>query len=287
VLLENSKTISGHKLSMLTMEMKDVPSLHELSICVNWPHRAQDWRFLQGLGEGLVLKGPIEQTFGSAMWFPISEKLTCIGMLITSPRLQHNGAGMWLMQEVLRQTSDSGIILNATKEAYPLYLSLGFQSTKRVYQHNGVVRTLPDGPDLARNYHSDDFDKIVELDRIAYGENRKQIFEKLLKVSEITILERGSSLVGFAMSRKFGKGHVIGPVVAENEEDVLSLIRPLVGTLQGEFVRMDTRADEGPLRNFLGEAGIILYDQMTTMTHGDVPQNGLLTTYGLVNQAFG
>jgi hypothetical protein len=217
----------------------------------------------------------------------MGDGLASIGMVITSPRLQDHGAGRWLMHHILDRVEPRGKVLNATKAAYRLYLSLGFEPRQTVHQHQGVVTMLPNGPTQARPFRKEDIEAIIALDAAAYGAERSPVFERILPVSEGTVIERAGRVHGFALCRKFGRGHVIGPVVAETEEDAIALIRPHVAAFKDRFLRVDTRAEEGPLRRFLDESGMSLYDTVTTMTRGEVPQPGPVTTYGLVNQALG
>jgi hypothetical protein len=125
------------------------------------------------------------------------------------------------------------------------------------------------------------------MDAAAYGADRAAMFERILPDSEGTVIERAGNIRGFALCREFGRGYVIGPVVAETEEDAVALIRPHVATFKGRFLRMDTRAEEGLLRRFLDAAGMPLFDTDTTMTRGEVSPPGPVTTYGLVNQSLG
>ncbi|NBB47756.1 GNAT family N-acetyltransferase [Rhizobium sp. CRIBSB] len=282
-----TKALDSYELTCTDMLPDDVPRLHELSIAVNWPHRPKDWELALSLGRGYVARDEIGRVLGSAMWFPMGETLASVGMVITSPRLQDHGAGRWLMQHVLSDTMGRSKVLNATKAAYRLYLSLGFSPRATVFQHNGIASRVPDGPDHALPMLADHAEAIVALDALAYGADRRPVFERLFPVSEGTVILRDGLVSGFALCREFGRGRVIGPVVAETEEDAIALVRPHVIAHKDRFLRMDTRAEDGPLRRFLDEAGIAFYDTVTTMTLGEVPSGGPVTTFGLVNQALG
>ncbi|MDR6192903.1 hypothetical protein QE372_005237 [Agrobacterium pusense] len=75
----------------------DLEQLHALSISVGWPHRGADWQFLREGGKGVVATDDIGRIMSSAMWFRQAPELATIGMVITSPRLQTQGTGHWLM----------------------------------------------------------------------------------------------------------------------------------------------------------------------------------------------
>lgn len=283
-----TKQLESYEVFATPMTAADLPKLHELSIGVGWPHRPEDWALAIELGEGIVARDEIGRVVGSAMWFPLGDAFAAIGMVITSPRLQELGAGSWLMGHILGRVGERGKVLNATRAAYRLYISLGFMPLSPVHQHNGVVGALPAGPRHARVMHPQDAAAIHALDSVAMGAPRPALIDRLLQMSTGTVVERGGAVTGFALCRKFGRGHVVGPVVAESEEDAIALIAPHAEALEGQFLRMDTRQPEGPLRDFLVASGIRHYDTVTRMGLGAVPQApGPALTFGLVNQAFG
>ncbi|MEH0069978.1 GNAT family N-acetyltransferase [Pannonibacter sp. Pt2-lr] len=282
-----TKTLDTYEVTRTDMLPDDIPRLHELSIGVNWPHRPKDWELAISLGHGYVARDEIGRVLGSAMWFPMGPELATVGMVITSPRLQEHGAGAWLMRHVLAETAHRGKMLNATKAAYRLYLSLGFTPRATVYQHQGMAGEVPDGPGTAVPMLPVHAPEIVALDASAYGADRCQVFDRLFELSEGTVILREGKVAGFALSREFGRGRVIGPVVAETEEDAITVIRPHLVAHPGVFLRIDTSAEDGPLRRFLHEAGLSLFDTVTTMTLGSVPDCGPAITFGLVNHALG
>lgn len=291
-----TKTLDPYELRAVPMSQSDVAQLHELSVSVVWPHRPEDWELAIRHGHGIVARDEIERLVGSAMWFPLGELHAAIGMVITSPRLQEHGTGRWLMGLLAEQTGDRGLVLNATRPAYRLYISLGFMPLGPVFQHNGEVTARPDMGQLPRlegarlrAFAPEDRAAVLALDRAAFGAERRAVLEEVMDLSHGIVLERGGDIQGFALCRRFGRGHVIGPVVARREEEVLHLVAPLVGEHHGQFLRMDTRAADGPLRRFLVAHGLVHHDTVTRMSLGrpaPAPADDLLT-FGLLNQAFG
>lgn len=280
--------IGGYELSCMPMVHDDIPRLHELSVSVSWPHRADDWDMILELGHGWVAKDPIGRVLGSAMWFPFGDSVASIGMVITSPRLQENGAGRWLMQRVLEDTQGRARVLNATREAYRLYLSLGFQTLAEVSQMNGVLTAVPDYPRGARSMTAQDHAEIQNLDAAAFGAARPQLMAAVLSRSEGMVLQRDGRIAGFALMRRFGRGRVIGPIVAENDADAMALVGPFVAAHQDRFMRVDTREPRGAFRSFLIASGIGDYAQVQRMSLEPLPQpQGAARTYGLTNQALG
>lgn len=283
-----TKLLESYELAVAPMGLADVPKLHELSIGVGWPHRPEDWAMVIELGSGIVARDEIGRIVGSAMWFPLGKNHAAIGMVITSPRLQEHGAGRWLMGHILDQVGARGKVLNATRAAYRLYISLGFMPLSPSYQHNGVVTSVAPTLRHARALRAGDFAAIHVADTAAMGIARPDVLERLLAVSTGTVVERDGQVTGFALCRKFGRGHVVGPMVAETEQDAIALVAPFVQAMEGQFLRLDTRQPDGPFREFLVDCGIRHHDTVTRMALGPVPvASGPAQTFALVNQALG
>ena len=279
--------IGGFELSLQPMTVADIPRLHELSVSVSWPHRAEDWAMLLDLGRGWVARDPIGRVLGSAMWFPFGPQVASIGMVITSPRLQENGAGRWLMRHALAETQGRIRMLNATKEAFRLYVSLGFKTLATVHQQNGILTAVPDHTGHARPMCPEDETEIRTLDLAAMGVPRPEILSAVLAVAEAgTVIERDGRLQGFALIRRFGRGRVIGPIVALSDADAMALCGPLMTPHRGRFLRVDTREPEGEFRRFLSVSGIVEHDTVQRMSLETLPEPaGPQRTYGLVSQA--
>jgi GNAT superfamily N-acetyltransferase len=283
-----TKHLENYDLLARTIARDDVPMLHTLSVAVGWPHRAEDWDMLLDLGQGVVAEDEIGRLVGSAMWFPLGADRVSVGMVITSPRLQENGAGRWLMERILADIGDRGMVLSATKAAFRLYLSLGFRPGATVSQHQGIVSAAPSPDTGARPMTDADEAGVRALDAAAFGGERRAVLDSLLAVSTGTVMGQGGALRGFALRRRFGRGRVIGPVVAETEADAMALVAPLLADLGGAFARVDTREPEGVFRDWLTAAGLARHDTVTSMARGrEHPAPGPARTFGLASQALG
>ena len=283
-----TKRIDSYDVAMVPMGTAHLARLCELSVSVRWPQRMVDWQMVLALGQGVVLIDEIDRLLGSAMVFPMGESLVHVGMVITSPRFQERGAGRWMMEDILARSAGRVSMLNATKEAYRLYLSLGFEVVGRVWQQQGIANALP-GRDLrVRPGEPADRYAILALDRRAFGSDRGAVLEYVLERSAVQVLEEAGEVRGFALCRPSGRGHVIGPVVAQTEVDAVSLIRPHIAAHSGGFMRMDTRHASGALQTALEAAGLVHYDNALTMSLGAEPERDpSVQTFGLVSHAFG
>ena len=250
----------------------DVHLLHALTASVGWPHRPKDWDFLIRAGKGLAAVDGIGRVFATAMWFPHGEDFATVGLVVTSPRTQAQGGGRWLMDHVLEHCRGRDLALNSTRAAHGLYLSLGFVDEASVHMRQGeLVRKLPSLPPVNGELSALGFDRLAEIlpiDSHAFGRSRERLLTLLSGNASICVLRRGGQIVGYSMKRDFGRGYVVGPVVATNSEDALHLTAVHLETLKGQFVRVDTREGDGPYAAFLEQCGLSVAEVVTTMSKG-------------------
>ncbi|TPK57928.1 GNAT family N-acetyltransferase [Mesorhizobium sp. B2-4-19] len=265
------------KIDTFSMRIGDIEGveldrLHALSLSVGWPHRAEDWQFLRQSGHGFVALDEIGRVLGSAMWFAHGTDFATVGMVITSPRLQTLGAGQWLMKRVFENVVGCDLRLNATRAARRLYLSLDFQPEKTVYQCQGIARLeTTDGPTDMRHVRTldpGDIPAAIALDAAGFGVRRAALIERLFANSAGSGLFKDGRLSAFALCRPFGRGYVVGPVVAESDADAVAIVRPHVHDHLGSFLRIDTHMETGEFATFLSHAGMPVFDTVLTMSLG-------------------
>jgi GNAT superfamily N-acetyltransferase len=270
--MQRSVRLKSFELVARDINDVDVDLLHALSISVRWPHRPKDWELLRRVGRGIVAVDGIGRVFGSAMWFPQGDDFATIGLVITTPRAQAQGGGRWLMDQVFEQCGARNLALNATHVAYPLYVSLGFTSEAIVNMRQEVApQTLPPLPPLdgeLSELPSDRLSEITALDARAFGSDRSRVLALLSANASISVLSRGGEVVGYSMRREFGRGFVIGPVVARNDHDAVHLTAVHLKKLAGRFTRVDTRERDGVFAEFLQQSGLGIAETVTTMSKG-------------------
>lgn len=285
---ETQRLVDSFSLSARPITPEAIPKLHELSVGVGWMHRTEDWATALRLGEGIYLTDEIGRPFGSAMWFPVAPDLARLGMVITTPRLQERGAGRWMMQQILARTGSRDLALHATHAAYRLYVALGFQTGPRVWQHQGVVTAAPPPDPRVRPMRPEDHGAVRALDARAYGAERRDALALFLEQSTGTVIEEGGRVTGYALCRRFGRGHVVGPVVAAAPEDAVALAAPHVAAHLGRFLRVDTARTDGPFVAMLKACGLPAHDTVTSMWLGRPrPVDPEMQIFGLANQALG
>lgn len=292
-------TLNVDTFEMRVADIADVEmlQLQALSLSVGWPHRGPDWQHLLGLGRGFVALDEIGRVTASTMWFPHGADFATLGMLMTSPRLQENGAARWLVKHMLSECQRPRIRLNSTREAKRLYGSFGFQARRTVFQCQGEAILPYESAEPSKGYSvkrldNADLDGIIAFDAPAFGTARTAHLVRLFEDSIGYGLYRGDELRAYAMRRRFGRGHVIGPVVATSDVDAIAVTHPHVRAHVGSFLRIDTRSDVGAFADFVLRSGMTVYDTLTTMVNADAAdygdgQGGKPLIYALASQSFG
>lgn len=274
------------------MTPEDLPAAHALSAELRWPHRASDWEQTFAHAEGMVAvrDGHIVATALRWLW---GDGHATIGLVIVSPACQGRRIGHRLMSALLQDLEGRTVLLHATAEGRGLYERLGFVRTGEVRQHQGMAlptplialargcRLRPAGLNESQALH--------RLDAQARGMQRPALIDDLLKQSEAcVVLDCEGEQLGFAMLRRFGRGHAIGPVIAPDVEGAKALIAHLAGMNAGRFTRIDVDFDSG-MTEWLESIGLLRVDAPTTMVRGEPLQHpaGASRLYALVTQAVG
>ena len=260
----------------------------KLSQEMSWPYLLKDWEFALQLGRGFVVTSA-GAVVGTALWWPYGDTHASAGMIIVSKAVQGRGYGAWLMDALLAAARPRIITLNSTAEGLALYARRGFASIGMLHQHHGIPRQRRDMPPPGdvRAMVPSDFGAIVGLDHEATGWTRREMLNRLIEVGDGYVLLRDGIPRGYAISRLFGRGHVIGPVVAESPTDARALIEAALAPLGSVFVRVDT-STTSQLGEWLEGIGLQQVGDATTMVLGTQMQStGPARTFALANQSFG
>jgi len=259
----------------------------KLSREMGWMHRLDDWAVALELGQGFVLEQAGE-VVGTALWWPYGETHASTGMIIVAKRAQGRGLGALLMEVLLAAAQGRTITLNATAEGLALYQRRGFVAVGTIQQHQGLPTRRHEAPpvDLVRSMTPADAKVVARLDREATGWTRPDMLHRLAQLAQGYVLLRDGTPRGYAFCRLFGRGHVIGPVVAENRDDARALIEAALAPLGTTFVRIDTSASTG-LGPWLKGIGLAQVSEATTMVRGtQTPPCGPARMFALANQSF-
>jgi len=259
-----------------------------LSQALNWPYRLEDWAFALSLGRGFAVEKE-GRLLGTALWWPYGSDHASAGMIIVAGDAQRQGIGARLMAALLADAAGRTIILNSTREGEALYARLGFTPYGAVHQHQAVLAKPPaaDASVPLRAAKPDDRARLRALDHAASGMERATLLDALEGIADGLVVERGGRITGYAYVRRWGRGVVIGPVIAQDEADARALIATLAAQYVGQFVRIDVTTASG-LSTWLETIGLPRVDQVVSMSLGRAPQSDpKATLYALSNQSLG
>lgn len=292
-------TVESFKLRAVNLREVEPDDLHALSMAVRWPYRADEWRFLLQCGLGLGALDEIDRVVATAMAFPYAPNLATLGMVIVSPRLQTQGVASWLVTQLFENLRGKILRAYATPSSRRLFSTLGFAARERkVHLFRGRVRACATAP-LPRGERLEplgleNLKAVAEADLRAFGAERTDVLRRLLARGKGYGLFEGKMLKAFAIRREVGRGHVIGPVVAQGDEDAIAIVNRHFEDLEGQLVRLDTPLEEGLLVTHLTQAGLVVFETLAVMERGE-PAGALLQasgddgpqTFALVSPALG
>lgn len=276
------------------MREADLEACHSLSQHLKWPHRLADWQFHHAVSRSWVVEqenAAGHAVAGSGMLCHLGADHATLGLVIIADSLQGQGLGRAMMEQLLADAGSRTVILNATEAGRPLYEKLGFQVTDTLSQHQSIAakvpqQQLPPGARI-RALRADEAPALLALDRQASGMERSALLTALLKFAEVAVLEQDGQVKGVAMLREFGRGRVIGPVIAGTADDAKALIAYWVNAHPGTFLRIDVPGKSG-LKPWLQEIGLTCVDDAVTMCRGSAPsRHAQWRTYSFINQALG
>lgn len=257
--------------SLRAMGARDLEAAQALTTEVRWPHRASDWEQAFRHGEGLIAErdGKVVGTGLRWRWGP---RHATIGLIIVAPASQGRRIGHRLMSALLEGLDECSVLLHATADGRGLYERLGFVRVGELRQHQGTALPSPpialDAGWRLRPAGQSELDALAALDAQARGMPRRELIADLLASAEATVvLDHEDHARGFAMLRRFGRGHVIGPVVAGDATGARALIAHLSGLNAGRFTRIDIDFATG-LGEWLESLGLLRVDAPTTMVRG-------------------
>jgi predicted N-acetyltransferase YhbS len=272
------------------MTEKDIEAAHRLSLAVRWPHRLEDWAFVQRLGAGYVAEDDTGLV-GTVMCWSHGQEYASVGMVIVAAEWQGKGVGRKLMALVMAELGERNVLLHATEAGKPLYQKLGFEAIGTIHQHQGTVFKSPLMPlqpgERLRPLGARDAPRLAALGARAAGMPRATVLAAMLEVAEGVVIDRYDEVTGVALLRRFGHGYAIGPVIAPDIDRAKALISHWTGTYGGAFLRIDVSGASG-LSPWLTELGLVQVDSVLAMARGEPPRHDPgVRLFAIVNQALG
>lgn len=254
-----------------------------LSQAVGWSHRHQDWKMLLDLSEGSVALMD-DRVIGTALRSDFGASLSAVNMIIVDQNRRGQGVGRALVEAVMQPAGPRAFRLVATVSGRPLYEKLGFAEVSKIRQLQGHVRRVPDVPG-AMAAVPQDMDAIARIENATYGGDRSALVAWLWGNAQMAVIRSDrEDVVGYAACRRFGLGHVIGPMVAPDLRSAKALLSYFARDLVGAFLRLDIASDSA-LVDTLHEMGLDQVDLAPVMQRGSTHMQN--TRVAFFSQALG
>ena len=290
-----------------TLTAADTHACWQLSQALRWPHREADWQqfisWAKAHGAALAVRAD-GRLIGCGLAWQWGQEQGSIGMVIVDNAWQRRGIGKQLFKGLLQALEGRDVMLQATAQGRPLYESLGFAAIGHARQFHGHWQPPAEaGPsssiaadELTRLMQPQDVPALLAYDQRERGLARPALLQALLAQMDAdercaVSVDAHGRLCGYGILRRFGRGWVVGPLLADGADRAVALVKRLTQERTGDFIRIDlaahTRAfpdsqaqaqaghdrssaqdhdrDADVLANYLQAHGLALVDQPTTM----------------------
>ncbi|MBB3005099.1 GNAT family N-acetyltransferase [Paraburkholderia tropica] len=288
--------VDAARFSLRDLGEADLPVAQQFSEEAGWPHRLSDWQSLSALGIGRVVMcdGQIASLGQIFVW---DEHAASISLLVSDAAHRAGEAEAVLLRDLLERAGTRGVTVHAFGHWRHAVERLGFRESGAVLQYQGRPRSapliaLPAGTRLRPANHADEA-ALCELDARANGMRRERLIAAWLDQHvQAIVLDSESSdegIRGFAFLRRFGRGLLIGPVVASEPQLAQALIAHLCGKAAGKFVRLDAVEHYAvPIGAWFESLGLTCVNRVPKMTFGDAAHGAAdLHTFAVAAQALG
>jgi GNAT superfamily N-acetyltransferase len=266
-------------LALVPFRAEHLPGAQALSAAAGWPHRAEDWALTLSVSHGVVAlhAGRVVGTALCSVFGPVA----ALNMIIVDAAMRGRGLGRTLMAAIIDLAGAREMRLTATEAGLPLYRKLGFAEVGQIVQHQGVaLAAVPERPVRSGGA---DIAALAQADTAASGMDRAALITRIAATGEVLRCDGG-----FALLRAFGRGHVLGPVVAQDATAARALMAAAATGLAGQFLRIDLPAERG-LSGFAETLGLARVGGGTAMVRSPHPPRppSPYHTFALASQALG
>jgi GNAT superfamily N-acetyltransferase len=262
----------------------DLLEAHGLTAALRWPHRLEDLQVMLALGQGIAVRDGAGMLVGTALLWPWGANAATVGLILVRGDRQGQGIGRLLVERLIGMAEGRAMRLQATEAGVKLYERAGFRRVGLVRQLQGEARRQAAAA-RTRLVTAADHEAIVALDAAQFGARREALTARLLADGQGVVTETSGAVSGFAVARVFGRGNLIGPVVAGSTADAEALV---AASLVDGFNRIDVTGAGDALQPLLDRVGLKVVDTVIVMTRGDWPACAPSpAAYALASHAFG
>lgn len=207
------------------MTAADLDAAVALGRAQGWRDRLRFYEFVLRTSTCLPLVGLVEGRVVATGLGTVSMPVGWIGAIVVEEGLRRRGLGRAMTETICEALRAAGCVvlsLEATDAGRPLYEQMGFRVVTSYHQlqadHLPEPPVTPPGARV-RTVEPADLQGILELDRLATGEDRSEPLNKLAEAGG-WVLERGDVVRGYLLPAE----RAYGVIVAPDFEDGLHLL---------------------------------------------------------------
>jgi len=236
--------IVGKNLQLRPMTQEDIPFAMKLKSMANWNQLESDWRLLvkAGLG-GNFIAVYNDQDAGTVTTITYNTQFSWIGMVLVDPGIRGLGIGSALLNAAIAFAKRNGAIrLDATPKGKKLYETLGFKTERNLVRlERKSAKHLPAPIQKCKSISAESFKKILEVDPLVFGADRKMVLSFLLDTAPqyAHYLEKDGAISGYCFGRSGSDFEHIGPIIAQNQAEARDLLLSALLTCQSVSVILD------------------------------------------------
>jgi predicted N-acetyltransferase YhbS len=270
----------------------------DLAACMDLPSGRRGpseakWRLLLTAGQGYGVDAREGGLAAAVILTRFDDGPAVLGLLVTALHYRRQGLAGRLVEHLCQVSGEDPIRLYSTMVARPLYERLGFRTVGAVRRHRGWYLAAPDPDPRVRRARAADLPGIVELDRRAFGADRRSALKHVTSfASSMAVADSGGELIGYAASWDNGTIRHVGPVVAADPDVAVGLADRLAREAPAR-VRLDIPEDASaapsPLARWAVDHGLMARSAAPLMVHGsrDWPAANSDHYHAILMQAMG
>ena len=203
-------------------------------------------------------------------------------MVLVDEEWRRQGLASQLMRACLDRAEYLGLapMLDATEAGRPVYERLGFVTGERIIRMEGrgvrresgrVADVWMDG--VIRPVTDEDMERLSEWDAVRFGASRSHVLRELRRrmPGASFVWERDDEIRGFVLARDGRRSTQVGPVMAEDEEQAIRLVRRALirlRTASDPAIMIDVSEDQEGLIEYLKTSGFKPVRAFTRMALG-------------------
>ncbi|GAB5557041.1 MAG: GNAT family N-acetyltransferase [Schleiferiaceae bacterium] len=237
--------------------------------------------------KGELIAGGAVVSYGGAFGF--------MGLFIVHPNFRGSGIGesLWHQRRDLllsRLKPRAAIGMDGVVAMQPFYEKGGFSIAFRDERYELMGKPFDQSPDLEIELISEfSLDSIFTFDAQCLGYDRRPFLKSWLTLPESHgfLVKEKESILGYAVIRKVGEGHKIGPLFADNSSIAEELLKACLNAVPDEKVYFDVAVNHPKALALAKKYGGKYVFECARMYHGNPPATDWKKVFGITTFELG